>query len=149
MHRKVHVNFKEIPMTISRLALVISTVIIGWIFGSLASHAADLTGAWASDGKACNKIFVKSNGNVAIAKDSDVYGSGFIIEQNRIRGKIATCSIIARREDGAVTNLVAKCSTDIALETVQFSLKLDGKDKITRFYPGVPELAVSYFRCPL
>ena len=136
-------------MTISRLALTILVAFIGWMFGGLASHAADLTGAWASDANACNKIFVKRNGNVAIAKDSDLYGSGFIIERNRIRGKIATCSIIARKEDGAVTNLVATCSTDIALETIQFSLRLDDENKITRFYPGVPELAVSYFRCPL
>jgi hypothetical protein len=89
------------------------------------------------------------NGNVANATDSDAYGSGFIIEQNRIRGKIVTCNIIARKEDGAVTNLVAKCATAIALENVQFSLKLENGNKITRLYPGLPELSVSYFRCPL
>ena len=136
-------------MTISRLPLAIFTVIVGSMFAVLPSHAADLTGAWASDAEACGKIFVKTNGNVAIAAASDAYGSGFIIEQNRIRGKIATCNIIARKEDGAVTNLVAKCATDIALENVQFSLKLENGNKITRLYPGLPELSVSYFRCPL
>jgi hypothetical protein len=136
-------------MTISRLPLPIFVVIIAWIFGGPAAHAADLTGAWAHDAAACNKIFSNRDGKIAIAKDSDLYGSGFIIEQNRIRGKIATCNIIARKEDGAVTHLVANCSTDIAVETVQFSLKIEDNNKITRFYPGVPELAVQYFRCPL
>ena len=136
-------------MTISRLPLAIFTLFIGWTFGVLASYAADLTGAWASDAKACDKIFVKSDGKTAIANDADIYGSGFIIEQNRIIGKIATCNIIARKEDGAVTHMVAKCATDIAFENVQFSIKLDNENKMTRLYPGLPELSVQYFRCPL
>jgi len=136
-------------MTISRLPLAISAVIIAWMFGGPAAHAADLTGAWASDASACNKMFTNKDGKIAIAEDSDLYGSGFIIEQNRIRGKIVTCNIKARKEDGAVTHLVANCSTDIAVETVQFSFKIDDNNKITRFYPGVPEMAVQYFRCPL
>jgi hypothetical protein len=136
-------------MTISRLPLAIFTVIIGSVFGVLASHAADLTGAWANDADACNKIFIKQNGTIEITKDSDAFGSGFIIEQNRIKGKIATCNIIARKEDGAITHLVTKCATDIAFENVEFSLKLDDGNKMTRLYPGLPELSVSYFRCPL
>ena len=136
-------------MTVSRLSLAIFTLFIGWTFGGLASYAADLTGAWANDAQACDKIFVKRNGTIEIAKDSDAFGSGFIIEQNRIKGKIATCNIVAHKEDGAITNLVTKCATDIAFENVQFSLKLDSENKMTRLYPGLPELSVSYFRCPL
>jgi len=136
-------------MTTSRFPLAIFAVIIAWTFSAHSTHAADLTGAWTSDANACDKVFVKRNGNIAIAGNSDAYGIGFIIEQNRIRGKIATCSIIARKEDGAVTHLVAKCATDIAFENVQFSLKLDNENKLTRLYPGLPELSVSYFRCPL
>ena len=85
------------------------------MFGGLVSHAADLTGAWASDSKACEKIFVKRDGNFAIANDADLYGSGFVIEQNGIKGKTATCSIIARKEGGAVTHMVAKCVTESEL----------------------------------
>ena len=136
-------------MTISRLPLAILAVMIAWMFGGLALHAADLKGNWVNDVAACEKVFVKEDGKISIAKDADLYGSGFIIEENRIRGKMASCNIIARKEDGDVTHLVAKCATDIALDTVQFSIKIDDKDKITRLYPGVPELAVSYFRCPL
>lgn len=134
-------------MTTSRLLLVLFVVNIGWMIGGRTSYAADLTGAWASDAKACDKIFVKSNGKIAIANDADMYGSGFIIEKNRIRGKIATCDIIAQKEDGPITNLVAKCATDLAFENIQFSLKLENDNKITRLYQGLPELSVSYFRC--
>ena len=136
-------------MTISRLRLAIFAIIIAWSFGYPAAHAADLKGAWASDASACNKMFTNKDGKIAIVADSDLYGSGFIVEQNRVRGKIAICNIIARKEDGAVTHLVANCSTDIAVETVQLSFKIEDQNKITRFYPGVPELAVQYFRCPL
>ena len=136
-------------MTFPRLPLATFAVIIGWVSSGLASYAADLTGAWASDTNACEKIFVKSDGKIAIANDADIYGSGFVIEQNRIRGKLATCNIIARKQDGAVTNLVAKCATDIAFENIEFSLRLDNENKITRLYTGIPELSVSYFRCPL
>src|SRR5450756_1716738 len=50
---------------------------------------------------------------------------------------------------GSVTHLVAKCATDLAFENVQFSLKIDNENKITRLYPGLPELSVAYFRCSL
>ena len=136
-------------MTINRLMLAVLFVIFGWAIGGSTSYAADLTGAWASDANACKKIFVKSNEKLTIAKDADMYGSGFVIEQNRIRGKLASCDIIARKQDGPITNLVAKCATDLAFENIQFSLKLDDENKITRLYPGLPELSVSYYRCAL
>jgi hypothetical protein len=136
-------------MTVARVPLAIFSVIVGWIICGLTAHAADLTGAWATDASACKKVFVKVNGSISIAKDADLHGSGFIIEQNRIKGKIATCNFIARKEEGAITHLVAKCSTDIALETVQFDLKIEDENKLTRLYPGLPELSVHYFRCPL
>jgi hypothetical protein len=62
---------------------------------------------------------------------------------------MATCTVKLRKEDGAVTHFVADCSTDIALQTVQFSLKVDDENTITRLYPGVPELATKYYRCSL
>jgi hypothetical protein len=133
-------------MTFQRLSLAMSAVCIGGHLFSVPAYAADLTGVWASTASACDKIFVKKGGKVSIAKDADLYGSGLIIEQNRIRGKIVTCNITARRDDGSVTHFVAQCSTDIALETVQFSFELDDKNKITRLYPGIPELKTPYYR---
>ena len=78
---------------------------------------------------------------------ADVYGSGFIYEKNRLRGKIATCAIVAQKEDGDILHLISTCSTDVALETVQLSLRIDNANQITRFFPGVPELKTEYYRC--
>jgi len=76
-----------------------------------------------------------------------VYGSGFIYEKNRLRGKVAICTIVAKKQEGDVLHLVTTCSTDVALETVQFSLRIDNANQITRLFPGVPELKTEYFRC--
>jgi hypothetical protein len=85
----------------------------------------------------------------SFTKDADVYGSGFIYQENRLKGKIATCAIKTVKEDGDVVNLITTCSTDVALETVQFSLKVENDNQITRFFPGVPELKTEYHRCSL
>jgi hypothetical protein len=131
-----------------RLAIGIFAVLTGSLVVASAARAADLTGAWVTDAAACKKIFTGSGSKLAFAKDADVYGSGFIYEKNRLRGKIATCLIKTQKEDGDVVNLLASCSTDVALATVQFSLRIDNENKITRFFAGMPELKTEYFRCP-
>lgn len=136
-------------MISARLSLAMSAALIGWLCFGPPANASDITGLWSTDPAACNKIFQKKGGRTVIADDADLYGSGFIIEQNQIRGKIATCNIKARKVDGAITHFIASCSTDIALQNVQFSLKTDGENKITRIYPGVPELSTNFFRCAL
>jgi hypothetical protein len=118
------------------------------MLSNLPAYAVDLNGAWADNESNCSKIFVKKNNKISIARDSDHYGSGLIFEGNKIRGKMAACTITKRVEAAGSLNLIAKCSTDVALSTTQFSLKVDNDNKITRVYPGVPELAVSYSRCP-
>ena len=115
--------------------------------GISAAHAVDLNGAWANDLSVCNKIFEKKNNAISITKDSDSYGSGFIVDGNKITGKIAVCTIKSRKEEGPLFHLIATCSTDVALQTVQFSFKLEGDNNLTRIFPGVPEMAVSYVRC--
>lgn len=113
------------------------------------ANAFDLNGAWASDASICGKIFVKKKNDVSIARDSDLYGSGFIVHDNKIRGKMAACGIKSQKEQSGIVNMVAVCSTDIALSTVQFTLKIDDDNKVTRLFSGLPELSVSYVRCPL
>jgi hypothetical protein len=44
-------------------------------------------------------------------------------------------------------NLIAVCSTDIAIDTIQFGLRMDGPNKLIREVPGIPELEMSYERC--
>ena len=135
-------------MAIFRTPIVYLAVLTGWIFFSFASHATDLTAAWATDAAACNKVFVKNGGTISFAKDSDFYGSGLIIEKNKIRGKMAMCDIKSRKEDGAVMNWTLVCAGDALITDVQFSLKIDDANRITRIFPGSPELNTSYFRCP-
>lgn len=109
--------------------------------------AFDLNGTWANDPAVCDKIFVKKKNRISMTRDSDMYGSGFIAEGNKIRGKMASCAVKEKKEEAGIVNMVAVCSTDIALQNVQFMLKIDGDDKVTRLYEGLPELSVSYVRC--
>jgi hypothetical protein len=46
-------------------------------------------------------------------------------------------------------HLLASCSTDIALSDMQLSLQIVSNDKLSRIFPGMPEMTTDYFRCPL
>ncbi len=112
------------------------------------SDAADLTGAWATDASLCDKVFVKAGNAVSFRPDSELYGSGFIIDGNRIRGQSAKCEIKSRRESGLVTHLIASCATDIMFSSVQFSLKVIDENRVIRVFPEMPDMEVPYARCP-
>lgn len=142
-------DMRKRPLCPSRIFSVALAVFFGWLHFGHSGYAADLIGAWSTDVSACKKIFVKKGGRLSIAADSDLYGSGFIIEGNKIRGKMADCTIKSRKEDGALTHLVTTCAGDAVIGTVQFSLKIDDENRLTRIFPGVSELDRAYFRCPL
>jgi hypothetical protein len=127
----------------------LSVLCLSFMLYSTHAHAFDLSGAWAGDTSICQKIFVKKKSGISITRNSDVYGSGFIVEGNKIRGKMATCNITSRKEEAGILNIIAVCSTDIALSTTQFQLKIDGDDKVTRLFPGMPDLTFAYVRCAL
>jgi len=91
---------------------------------------------------------VKRNTKLVMTKDADNYGSGFIVDGNQVRGKIATCNIKSRKEDAGLVHLITSCSTDVALQAVQLSFKIDSENRITRIFPGAPEMSTSYTRCP-
>jgi hypothetical protein len=111
--------------------------------------AFDLDGAWATNVSVCDKIFGKTaQGSLFIKKDADTYGSGFIVRQSSIVGKIANCTIKKKKTEGTVTHVIASCSTDVALQTVQFSFEVKDENHIIRIYPGVEELNIAYGRCP-
>jgi hypothetical protein len=116
---------------------------------SLPSQAADLTGVWASDASVCNKMFVKNANRVTFKDDADTYGSGFIIEGNKIRGRSATCDIKSRKEDGGTVHMLAGCATDIMLSNVQLSVKIVDENKISRIFPGIADMEMTYYRCSL
>ena len=127
--------------------IVLPALLLSFVLCATKASAFDLNGAWANNTDVCTKIFVKKKNRISMAGDSDMYGSGFIVEGNKIRGKMASCTVKTKKEDAGTLNMVAVCSTDIALQSVQFMLKIDGESSVTRLYPGLPELSVSYVRC--
>ena len=46
-------------------------------------------------------------------------------------------------------NIIAGCATDIMLSNVQFSLKMLEPNKISRIFPGIEDMEISYDRCPI
>jgi hypothetical protein len=129
---------------------LLAVAIVGIVAASNApaSHAADVNGVWVSDVAVCQKVFERKGDRVSFADGSDIHGNGFIIDGNQIRGRIAHCTIKARREQAPVVNIVAVCSTDIAIDTMQFRLRIVGPNKLVREFPGMPDLEMNYERCP-
>jgi hypothetical protein len=113
--------------------------------------AVELTGAWAPDANKCDKVFVRRGRakQIDFAEFPGVYGGGFIIEPDRLRGKFAKCTIKTRKQDGESLNLIAGCATDIMLSDVQFMLKVVDDDNIVRVFPGIEGMEVKYHRCRL
>jgi hypothetical protein len=122
---------------------------VGCVLCGTPSHAMDLTGAWASDASVCNKIFAKDGNRIGFKQESDIYGSGFIIEGKRIRAQSANCEIRSSTENAGVIHMLAACATDIMLQSVQLSVKVLGDNSIVRFFPGLPDITMNYFRCSL
>jgi hypothetical protein len=120
----------------------------GVVWVAAQAQAIELNGLWASDPALCDKIFIKKGKQVAFSPLSDLYGSGFIIDGNRIRGKIARCTIKSRKEDGDTTLLAATCSTTIAVQELEFSLKTVDDDTVARLFPGSSAMRVDFHRCP-
>ena len=131
-------------MRVFAATLGLSAILLAFDPGA---HALELDGAWANDKAVCSKVFVRQGNRIAVSKKADLYGSGFVVKDNRISGNIATCTIKARKEDGAVLHLLTSCSTDVALQDVQFSVRTENENTIVRIFPGMPELDRTYYRC--
>ena len=112
------------------------------------AHSIDLTGAWASQSDLCKLVFTKKGKTTAFAELSDLYGSGFIFEGNRIRGKVARCTIASRKQSGDNLQLNADCATSIMHhENVDFLLKTIDDNNIARILPNIENMQVKYTRC--
>ena len=92
-------------------------------------------------------MFVDRGGQTVLSEDSDLYGGGFVIDGNRITGKMARCTIKSRKQDGDTVHLLATCATDIMFSSTQFSLKLHDDGRLTRLFPGMDEIQINYHRC--
>ena len=115
------------------------------------AHADDLAGAWATNADECHRVFIRKGraNQIGFTAFSEQYGGGFIVEADRLRGKFASCRIKTRKEDGKMINIIAGCATDIMLSNVQFSLKMLEPNKISRVFPGIMDMEINYYRCPI
>jgi hypothetical protein len=113
------------------------------------AKAFELSGPWATASSACGQVFIKKGGEIAFRQDSDQYGGGFILEGDRVRGQMQTCTINRRKVEGNIVHMVAKCADDIMTSNVQFSAKIIDDNTIARIFPGMPEFTLSYSRCPM
>ncbi|GKQ55091.1 hypothetical protein [Bradyrhizobium sp. Ce-3] len=113
------------------------------------AHAFDLAGAWATSADQCGKVFARKGraNQVTFTNFSGIYGGGFIAESDRLRGKFENCKIKSRKDDGKDLNIIVSCASGIMTSNVQFFLKVVDDDTITRDFPGVEGMQVSYHRC--
>lgn len=137
-------------MIVLRNLVLVTAIMAGAALLSLQEVSAfELTGAWATSADQCGKVFGRTGraNQVNFTKFPGVYGGGFIAEANRLRGKFENCSIKSRKEDGQTINLVVACASGIMLSNVQFFLKVLDDNTITREFPGIEGMEVTYHRC--
>jgi len=83
-----------------------------------------------------------------MTRNADAFGGGFIVEANQMRGQAKACKITSRKEEGSILNLIASCSTDVAvLGTQQITAKIEDDNRLTRIFPSFPEMGTTYYRC--
>jgi hypothetical protein len=111
--------------------------------------AFDLSGAWATEKDLCSRVFTKKGNQIVFAELSDLFGSGFIVEGNRMRGKNARCTTKSRKQDGDSLELGAACATSVMNQTVRFNLKVVDDNTLTRLFPDIPGMTLKYTRCTL
>jgi hypothetical protein len=112
-------------------------------------RAFEISGVWSTDAELCSRVFFRKGNQVEFAELSDLYGSGFIIEGNRIKGKAAHCTIESRKQDGDGLKIFAACATSIMNQNVEFHLKVVDDDNVVRSFPDIPGMTVNYSRCKI
>jgi hypothetical protein len=112
-------------------------------------QAFELTGVWASQADLCKLVFTKKGNRVVFAELSDLYGSGFIIDGGRIRGRTANCTIKSRKQEGDGLELSAACATSMMTSNVRFNLKVLDDNNLARSFPEIEGMLIKYARCSM
>jgi hypothetical protein len=129
-------------------AMTPSLTLLGTLLMPVAQAGAfELSGAWATQADLCSQVFTKAGNTIEFAELSDLFGSGFVIDGNRIRGKAAKCTINSTKQDGENIELTASCATSIMNQNVRFSLKVVNDDTINRIFPEISGMTLNYSRC--
>jgi hypothetical protein len=139
-------------MIVLRNLFLVTTIIAAVALLSLQElKAFELAGAWATSAEQCGKVFARKGraNQVSFTNFSGIYGGGFIAEANRLRGKFENCLIKSRKESGQNINLVVACASGIMLSNVQFFLKVLDDNTISRDFPGMEGMEVTYHRCQI
>jgi hypothetical protein len=118
-------------------------------FQPVEAQSFELTGAWASQADLCKLVFTKKGNQVVFAEMSDLFGSGFIVDGSRIRGKSAQCAIKSKKQEGDGLELDAACATSIMNQSVHFSLKIIDDNSLSRSFREIPEMSLKYSRCSI
>ena len=113
------------------------------------ARAIELTGAWATHEDLCSQVFTKKDNRVVYAEFSELFGSGFIIDGDRIIGRAGNCTIKSRKQEGNSLELSAACASSIMTQDVRFSLNIIDDDNISRSFPEISGMRLNYARCKL
>jgi hypothetical protein len=116
---------------------------------SPAAQAFELTGAWASQTDLCSLVFTKKGDQVVFTELSDLFGSGFIVDGNRIKGRSTKCTIKSKKQQGDSLELSAACATSIMNSSVRFNLKIIDDNNLDRLFPEIAGMTLKYSRCSL
>ena len=129
-------------------ALVVMLLGLGAV-EPIEAKAIELTGAWASQTDLCKLVFTKKGNQAVFTELSDLFGSGFIIDGSRIRGRSTRCTIKSQKQDGDSLELSSACATSIMTSNVRFSLKVVDDNTLLRLIPEVPGMEIKYYRCAI
>jgi len=111
------------------------------------ARAMDLTGVWTSQSDLCKMVFTKKGNEVVFAELSDLYGSGFIIDGNRIKAKAVECTINSKKQSGDMIELNASCASTITTQNASFLLKVIDDNNFARVIPEIENMEIRYTRC--
>ena len=112
-------------------------------------QAFELTGAWASQTDLCPLVFTKKGNQVVFTELSDLFGSGFIVDGDRIRGRSTKCTIKSKKQEGDRLELSTACATSVMTSSVRFNLKVIDDNSLDRLFPEIPGMTLKYSRCSL
>ena len=116
---------------------------------SVEVQAFELTGAWASQADLCKQVFTRKGNQIVFAEFSDLFGSGFIVDGSRIRGRSVQCKIKSRKQEGDSLELSAACATSVMTSSVVFSLKVIDDNNLGRSFSEIPGMTLKYSRCSI
>src|SRR5262249_48970133 len=102
------------------------------------ARALHLPRARATDADLCHPAFTKKDNQIGFADISHLYGSGFIVDGNQVRGKAAQCTIDSKKQEGDRIELSAACASSIMTQTVEFNLKIIDDNTVNRIFHEIP-----------